>query len=58
METKLFLFSVEASQFSRFHENESKHKQLNFNRFDCEIQGQKFVKLQEKSALNFPKVHF
>ena len=25
MEIKLFVFSVEASQFSKFHENESKH---------------------------------
>ena len=32
MQTELFLFSVEALQFSRFHENESKHNQLNFNR--------------------------
>ena len=32
MEIELFLFSVEASQSSRFHENESKHNQLNLNR--------------------------
>ena len=27
-------------------------------RFDCEIQGQKLVKLQEKSALNFGNILF
>ena len=32
MEIELFVFSVEALQFSRFHENESRHNQLNFNR--------------------------
>ena len=55
MEIELFVFSVEASQFSKFHENQSKHNKLNF---DCEIQCQNFVKLQEKSALNFANVLF
>ena len=32
MDTELFVFSVEASQFSVFYENESKHNQLKFNR--------------------------
>ena len=32
MEIELFVFSVEASQFSRFDKNVSKHNQLNFNR--------------------------
>ena len=32
MEIELFVFSVEPSQFSIFHENEFKHNQLNFNR--------------------------
>ena len=32
MEIELFVFSVDASRFSRFHENESKHNQINFNR--------------------------
>ena len=32
MEIELFVFSVEASQFPKFHENEPKHNYLNLNR--------------------------
>ena len=55
MEMKLFVFFffAEASQFSRFHENELKQFK---QRFDRDIQSQQFVKLQEKSAVNFANV--
>ena len=48
-----FFFFAEASQFSRFHENELKQFK---QRFDRDIQSQQFVKLQEKSAVNFANV--
>ena len=48
MEIELFIFSEEASQFSKFHENESKHNYVNFNRGLT-------VKLKVKNSQNYKK---
>ena len=50
METKIFAFSVETVEFSKFHGNETKYDKHNIKRFNCDIRGQKSVKSLEKWA--------
>ena len=52
MAMEVFVFQVEALQFSKFHENVDKLHKGNFSRglSDHDIQGQKLVKLMEKMA--------
>ena len=53
MAMEFFVFPVDAFQFSKFYENETRHDKRNF---DCYIQGHKCVKLLEiltKHFLNF-----
>ena len=46
-----FVFSVEAFQFSKFHENEAKHDKRNFKRgLTVTFKVKKFVKLLKKMA--------
>ena len=58
MAMEVFVFHVEAFQFSKFHENVGKLHKGNLERFNHDIQRSKIRKINGKSDLKFCKLIF